>query len=318
MIDYNPLVSVIVPVYNTEKYLTECLDSIANQRYENIEVLMVDDGSTDNSRLICEEYVRIDRRFIYFYKENGGLSSARNLALDNLNGDFLMFVDSDDVIFENTIKKCLEEYEDGTDIVQFGYSCGHEFPGERRKFKNKKLVGEEITQNYMFYGPEVVWNKFYRKTIFDKIRFNEGIIHEDTFLMPQVMLSITKMKNINISLYFYRKRENSIMSSGFSNKKMDILKCTDNLIMLFSKTNLSYAAIYRGIITLINFYAQYADDEVFLKNYLEEVEDKILEYKSILRQVPKGRVRLSWKVQLFVYNLSKGFYYRSLKRVFRE
>ncbi len=299
-----PLISIIVPIYNTEKYLEECLESLQNQQYKYIEVLMIDDGSTDNSMSICKSFANRDKRFKYFHKENGGMSSARNLALDNAVGDYILYVDSDDMVFENIITECLKVIGDA-DMVQFGYSHGTGYPGTQLEFRESILDGEEIMKEYLFCGPDVVWNKLYKKSIFESLRFKEGIIHEDTFILPHIMLNAKRVVNINKTLYFYRIRENSTMTSKFSRKKMDIIKCTDNLISLLSGTKYYYVANYRGIVSLINLYSKYLSDNDFISHYSKFVLKKISDYKTNLNKAQKSEVKISWKIQLTLFRLNK-------------
>ena len=116
----NPLVSVIVPVYNVAPYLEQCLDSIVNQRYRNLEIILVDDGSTDESGAICDRYAEQDGRIQVVHKENGGQSSARNVALDMMTGEWVLFVDSDDWIELNTLELLFEQKDERADLVEFG------------------------------------------------------------------------------------------------------------------------------------------------------------------------------------------------------
>ena len=115
-----PLVSVIVPVYNVAPYLEQCLDSIVNQSYRNLEIILVDDGSTDKSGAICDRYAEQDSRIQVVHKENGGQSSARNVALDMMTGEWVLFVDSDDWIELNTLELLLEQKDERADLVEFG------------------------------------------------------------------------------------------------------------------------------------------------------------------------------------------------------
>lgn len=230
-------ISVIVPVYNVEQYLRQCLDSIINQTYRNLEIILVDDGSTDNSGAICDEYAQIDDRVKVIHKENGGLSSARNAGLDvcTSGGDYVAFVDSDDWLeldmYEKLYNKMIE-YQ--ADIV----NCG--FYREYKEYREKFAVSEEcvyqganlVEQSY--YSKHVcyqVWFKLYRRTCFDTVRFPVGKNYEDMAIFFFVFEKARKVLIIPDALYHYRQRASSIMFESFSEKQLDIIYiCKEHLI----------------------------------------------------------------------------------------
>ncbi|MBQ9730331.1 MAG: glycosyltransferase [Clostridia bacterium] len=222
------LISVIVPVYNVEKYLSECVDSILRQTYQNLEVILVDDGSTDNSGAICDEYAKKDSRIKVFHKENGGLSSARNYGLDRMHGDYVAFVDSDDYIadtmYEELIKKCLEY---GADITACGFTRFYEDGKEEHRyafFEGECFIGKDFDR-LADYGPYkdlvvVAWNKLYKSCVFNQIRYPAGKLHEDEFIIFDLLGKIKKFVFLYKSLYRYRVRENSITST-FNLNRLD-------------------------------------------------------------------------------------------------
>ena len=233
-----PLVSIIVPVYNVEKYIHKCLNSILNQSYYNLEVILVDDGSTDKSGEICDEYALLDKRIHIIHKENGGLSSARNAALDIVSGEYIAFVDSDDWIEREMIEKLVEKaIEEEADMVQ----CGFRYVNEHNDIKgtnsskgivisnNESLIDLYFSQKII---DVVVWNKLYKKYLFDNIRMFEGRNNEDTMIMPEILLQVGKFINIDGEYYNYLKREDSIMSNKFSLKKLDSIFACEYVIDL--------------------------------------------------------------------------------------
>lgn len=236
-----PLVSIIVPVYNVEKYIHKCLNSILNQSYYNLEVILVDDGSTDKSGEICDEYALLDKRIHIIHKENGGLSSARNAALDIVSGEYIAFVDSDDWIEREMIEKLVEKaIEEEADMVQ----CGFRYVNEHNDIKgtnsskgivisnNESLIDLYFSQKII---DVVVWNKLYKKYLFDNIRMFEGRNNEDTMIMPEILLQVGKFINIDGEYYNYLKREDSIMSNKFSLKKLDSIFACEYVIDLCEK-----------------------------------------------------------------------------------
>lgn len=191
------LVSVIIPVYNSEKYLRLCLDSILTQRFKNFEVILVDDGSKDQSGTICDEYIKKDGRFKVFHKKNGGVSSARNLALDKIRGEWVYFCDSDDILYENTLETLTNNIDDNVDCTMGGYiriNEQEEILGETKIDKECYMSIEETLID--FYNPRFnlfngfIWNRLFRKSIIEKyhLRFREDIfIKEDGLFLVQYL-----------------------------------------------------------------------------------------------------------------------------------
>lgn len=216
-----PLLSIIIPVYNVEEYLDECIQSILNQSLEDWELILVDDGSNDSSGLICDKYAADDSRIKSIHVENGGQARARNLALDDCTGQFITFVDSDDFITDyNTLKFAVNELQNSPacDIVQFNL----------KRLENGILADWTSPQNMILHSPtEYIenldmatlkrvrnlysgpWAKIYRRKLFDKIRFPEGMFYEDTVLLCD-LFEITKgIKIIPEGYYVYRIHEGS-------------------------------------------------------------------------------------------------------------
>jgi glycosyltransferase involved in cell wall biosynthesis len=222
----NPLLSVIIPVYNVEDYLRACLDSVINQTYTHLEIIVVNDGSTDNSRAIVEEYAQKDARIMVIDKRNGGLSSARNAGLDSMQGDLVTFVDSDDYLQLDTYAKNIPVFEeqDDVEIVQFPVcSFGGEITGDLL-FKPKQciLTGDEIFKSLLAWYNHctmrvytcTVWDKLYKKEIFAELRFRDTPFWEDGFLTMQSCKHDGNVKKVFISedgCYYYRQaREGAI------------------------------------------------------------------------------------------------------------
>lgn len=217
-VNNSPLLSIIVPVYNVEKYLEKCVQSIIHQEYNNIELILVDDGSKDNSGDICDELAKKDKRIVVIHKQNGGQGSARNRALDIAKGDYITFVDSDDEIAVNTYKnniQILEEIED-VDILQYPIveHFGTSYAVERRIDVPQKICDtEEIFYSWLSPSDRritgYVCNKIFRKEIFNKLRFRQDIIWEDRYI-ECVFFTLCKGVYVSdIGNYFYYDREGS-------------------------------------------------------------------------------------------------------------
>ncbi len=206
------LVTVIIPVYNVEKYLRRCLDSVINQTHKNLEIIVVDDGSTDESGVICDEYLKKDNRLKVIHKENGGLSSARNAALD-IASDFgyLAFVDSDDWIAKNAIEILVREMKSSKcDMIVFNFFADN---GHEQIFMNTTgdcsfNTAEVKHKLIMDYWLNSVWDKFYKASIYHNIRFPEGKTFEDAYVMLDVLDRCTSIHCIKDALYYYNRENN--------------------------------------------------------------------------------------------------------------
>ncbi|PXV62538.1 glycosyl transferase family 2 [Dysgonomonas alginatilytica] len=215
------LVTIIVPVYNVEQYLPKCLDSIISQIYKNIEIILINDGSTDRSLAICEEYKEKDNRITIFNQKNQGLSSARNVGLDNAKGDFISFIDSDDFVAADFISELYTLLKDtDSDIVQCDYIQVEEddavFIPKSSSFRTEEFSAYEYLQRLyskkIYPRNVVVWNKLYHKNIWDNIRFPLGKLNEDEAVVHYIYDRATKITVSSKILYFYLKRSGSIMN----------------------------------------------------------------------------------------------------------
>lgn len=225
----NPLISVIVPVYNVEDYLDRCVDSIVNQTYKNLEIILVDDGSTDSSGLRCDEWAEKDKRIVVIHKKNGGLSDARNVGMRNANGEYIGFVDSDDFIDPNMYQILLDIVEKtDSEIAECqwlafenekeldGYSVKNE-ENEFIELSTEEALKELIVEKMI---KQTVVNKLYhRKLIIED--FPVGKINEDDFWTYQIIAQADRIVHINVSLYFYYQRSTSIMHVKYSPKRLD-------------------------------------------------------------------------------------------------
>lgn len=225
------LVSVIIPVYNVEKYLDMCISSVVKQTYTNLEIILIDDGSTDYSGQICDEWANKDSRIIVVHKNNGGLSDARNIGLDKAKGNWIVFVDSDDTISLDMISITMNvAKKNKVDMVAFGIKRVDEgynensFDGE--SVKPELLTGKTILYEFAKTGKgySIVCNKLYKKETWKNLRFPLGKIHEDEFVIVQILQRIRNIAIIDNVLYFYRQREGSIMASADKKSEYDALE----------------------------------------------------------------------------------------------
>lgn len=222
-----PLVSIIVPIYNVEQYLPKCLDSIVNQTYRNLEIFLVDDGSPDRCGAICDEYAKKDARIKVIHKKNEGLADARNAALNVVTGEYVVCVDSDDYIspthiegLYNLIKKYGAEVSINTFCSFYEGSSPNPIP---KSAKDWVLDGLHATE-MMFYQEHfdnTAWGKMYKASLFDGIRYPKGLLFEDLPTTYRLLLKANKVVFNNEQSYFYLLRTNSIEGTPFSPHKLD-------------------------------------------------------------------------------------------------
>lgn len=225
-----PLISVIVPVYKVESYLDKCISSIVGQTYQNLEIILVDDGSPDSCPAICDSWAKKDSRIQVIHKENGGLSDARNAGMTIATGELMGFVDSDDYLSPNMYQLLYERMlEDDSDIA----ACGVEMiweddtPGRMLTCSGNYLLERKdamlaiIRETYL---KQPVWYKLYKTTLIRDISFPVGKYHEDVFWSYQAVAKARRVSVIETPCYFYTQRGGSIMGEGYSLRRLDGLE----------------------------------------------------------------------------------------------
>lgn len=249
------LLSVIVPVYNARQTISRCIESIQHQKYENLEIILVDDGSTDDSYSICQNYAELDKRIYIIHKENGGAASARNMGLQFAHGDILTFVDSDDYIDECMYSNMIGFLEkDKLDIVV----CGRidEYPNNSKirsfQLQNKTIfssidaIRNTLTWNNMDFSP---CDKIFKRELFDTVFFPNGKRSEDIITIAEVILKADKIGHIGEAYYHYCHRDNSC-STGFSVKLgIDTMHSISEVESLLKRS-----AVFSEISTSLQYY----------------------------------------------------------------
>lgn len=212
--------TVIVPVYNVEKYLAKCLDSIAMQIFKDFECIIVDDGSTDNSNIIIDKYVNNDQRFKVIHQRNMGVSAARNAALDIAKGDYITFVDADDYISNDFLEKfALKISSTNADVVICGLFKINKYSIEEKVFESENT--EEIKNNVLGdLWPAYPCNKCYKKYLFKEIRFPVGKFFEDLLTIPEVCLYAKKIVCIHNKLYYYNCQDTNSINKSITIEKL--------------------------------------------------------------------------------------------------
>lgn len=241
------LVTVVVPVYEAERFLDRCVESIVKQTYKNIEVILVDDGSSDNSPNICEQWAERDSRVIVIHQNNSGVSVARNIGLSNANGQYVMMVDSDDYICSTMIERMCEVMKiQNVDMVICDFEKGNkdkylfEYNQENEiKIMNPEMALKEIYKNdksaLQYVAP---WAKLYKKVLFDGIMYPEGKIFEDIYVTHKLILKCQKIGVISQKMIYYYQHSESIMNCRFHVKKLDYLEALKERIEIYQQNNL--------------------------------------------------------------------------------
>lgn len=305
------LISIIVPVYNVEAYLSKCLDSILAQTYSNLEIILVDDGATDSSSRICDEYAEKDCRIKVLHKENGGVSSARNAGLKICAGEYLMFVDADDYISEDAVQVLYERMRsDGSDMIVGKHTDVYEDGTTNGAFcswmkdavlSNKEVFAKLGERNYIAV---VSWGKMYRRTIFDGILYPALTCGEDLWNYPLIVDNCKTISVVDQTLYFYFQRSNSILHEKSEQSKRDDLNAVLHLVQFLWLRNFEKSAL--------RWYAIAIDKALSLKNKREglsifkEYFPPVERRKLLKGQRSKAKMKWRFLYVPFLYDMIKG------------
>ena len=214
-----PLLSIIVPVYDVERYLPKCMDSILAQTFTDFELILVDDGSPDNCPALCDAAAAKDARIRVIHQKNGGLSAARNAGLDAARGAWIGFVDSDDYIAPEMYEAMYHAVQStGADLALCDYAevdeTGAPCQSMHIRLEKKDFTGRDLLKNATDSTIQPAWNKLYRRAVFAQLRYPEGKLNEDLFLIPEICLNTQKAVVVPKALYYYVQRGGSIMSGN--------------------------------------------------------------------------------------------------------
>ncbi len=303
-------ISVVVPIYNVEQYLRKCLNSILDQTFTDFELILVDDGSTDLSGDIAEEYAEKDDKISVIHKKNGGLSDARNHGIDKATGEYICFIDSDDWI-ENTYLEELFELavrnEADITICAYQKNTGDAVVTQPKEAKFVIENGIDAIDNLYSdkYGIYVVaWNKLYRRNLFSDLRYPVGMIHEDEAILGDLFCEAKKVVRTERILYNYRvNNETSIMSSGYSLKRLDILKAMERRMETYKRRGLkryyekdSFKYLYKILLNEIEIKNIKGDNRAVLK----ELNNK---YWSKYKEALHFNWSLKRKIAMFFFGV---------------
>lgn len=286
------LISVIIPVYNVEKYIRECLNSVINQTYKKLEIILVDDGSLDKSGDICDEYKLKDDRIKVIHKENGGLSDARNAGMKIATGKFIQFIDSDDFIDKDMIEMLYDlVIENDGDISM----CSNYILEGKKKTSN--CSGEKYIYNRIEALREILldekvrsyaWNKLIKRELLKNIEFPKGKVFEDQLTIPRIFERSSKIVFLDIPKYYYRQREGSILNTQTNELRLAYINATQEMNKYIEereqslKNYCAYNIVHVTINTYndIGFFRMYDLLNEKIVNDLYEKTKKIMENKE--------------------------------------
>lgn len=312
-----PLISVIIPVYNVEKYLHRCLDSVIAQTYQNLEIICVDDGSIDESGRICDQYAVRDARIKVIHQENQGLSAARNRGLDAAEGEYIAFVDSDDYILEDMYKKMLDKllnYNVDLCVCQWQYEFSDGRQVVKRKNIDPTIYGRKASlefARFLYMGNYengvvvAAWNKLYRRALLDKIRF-EGRIHEDEAFCGRIMAKNISVYVMEEQFYVYAQNGDSLTNKPFSANKFFFLDVLAERRELFKsdafirqETELLYCNMY------IEYCLRARKDGVAV-SHPERYRQIFRKMFSSLRR--EGKANIKFRLRMMLFSFSPSLY----------
>ena len=311
-------ISIIVPVYNVEAYLEKCVESILKQTYTNLEILLVNDGSTDKSGELCDKLALRDHRIRVIHKENGGLSDARNRGIDEASSNLIGFIDSDDYIDEDMYETLYRQMlASKADLSMCGhYDVYHQIPEKQvAEIKTWELMPEEAIKMVMeakILSVTAV-NKLYKKALFEQLRFRIGKIAEDAFIMVDLIHQCSKVVATNEKKYYYVHRENSITTQKFSLKFLNVIEAYEQNAKMISE---NYPDLYDVAIMRLNWAYFYVLDRLLVDNDFKDkvLEDRLISYlkknkRSILMD---GRFTRARKMSFLALCLSRKLYLKIL------
>ncbi len=312
-----PLISVIVPVYNVEKYIRRCLESIVKQSYQNLEIIVVDDGSTDNSGNICDDIASEDSRITVIHQKNLGLAGARNTGLDIYKGEYVCFIDSDDYIHPEYVSYLYKLCIDNDCKMAICDSISASDDSTYGKFDSKSeptiYTGKELLD--MFYGDMhgvivVAWDKLIHRSCIGSSRFPQGLIHEDESSTFRFIYNAEKIAYTPNQLYSYFTRADSITAVAFSMKNLDILKAYEYRLDFFKEQketdlyNREYSYYLSAI--LINYHKVHET----IQDNADILKDLKNTYRIVYKKADKSILPLSRRIIYFICRFSPLLYGR--------
>ncbi len=310
----NELVSIIVPVYNVEQYLEKCVNSIINQSYKNLEIILVDDGATDNSGKICDELAKLDNRIKVYHKENGGLSDARNYGVERATGEYIGFVDSDDYIDPEMYEKLYEAIKkENVDVAECNLKII--YPNRVELYTNEKYfrvcTKQEYLEEYLkidkVFGSACV--RLIKSNIVKKLKFPIGKLYEDTYYAHDLIREVDKYVIMDNPYYNYFMREESITNTKFNPRIFDLIEIVEklhkmtynNYPSLKEEADCRKMYAYFSVLNSIVYEDDYKNNKYYLQviNYFKENYIELLKNKHITRNRKLSIILIKLNIVLY-------------------
>lgn len=323
--DFKDLISIIIPVYNVEKYVIKCIDSVINQTYKNIEIILIDDGSSDNSGIICDEYAKKENKITVIHKKNEGLSEARNTGIAASTGKYITFIDSDDFVSSDYIEYLYYILKKYNTCIS---CCGHYICFDNKKVAktsmNEKTVGKVEALKNILYDKEIdicSWGKLYDSKLFENIRFPKGKLFEDTATTYLLFDLCDSISVGNECKYYYIMRKNSITKQSFNLKKMDLIEMTNIMCTYIKKKypELTAACDRRLLWAYMSIYVKiiytskndFIEEKNHIKNYIKSKKEYVLRDNEISKRdmislkifgLGDTIFKLTWNLYKIIFN----------------
>ncbi|MGM9550807.1 MAG: glycosyltransferase family 2 protein [Clostridia bacterium] len=312
-----PEVSIIVPVYQVEKYIAQCIESVLNQTFTDFELILIDDGSRDNSGSICDMYSAKDKRINVIHTKNNGAATARNIGLENASGRYIAFLDGDDYFAENMIERLLKEIEGSNyDIVVCDFL--NIVPEGRENFclnlKEETVSGREVLEhlkNVKNYGVwTIVWNKIYKREVLEGLKFPDGKYFEDEFFTDRLFLKCDKVHIIPDILCYHRVLYSSTMNTQKAENYLDLLDAFRERLEIYFEHKYSYDESYKVLIYLLDPFTR-----CITAKFKGENKKRVQETRKFIKQTSKklmgGNLSFVKKVSLISISLFPVFTYKT-------
>lgn len=311
------LISIIVPIYNSENDLEQCIESIVNQTYDNLEIILVNDGSTDKSLEICRRWEKKDKRIIVIDKTNGGLASSRNAGLEKASGEYIGFVDHDDYIDSKMYEIMMNDMRNNNADIVMCSSYGLYENGDLERsyagYDSFKATGKEVTKRMLEYEKifcSSVWSKLYKRKVIGDIRFvDEIVLGEDYYFNGRLYPRINSFYYNKEPFYYYRKREGSMSRDVVNDHFFDKYKVVDKLVDYYEENGFGKREDFANIRLGISY-------EIVYRLYLNKAEKKYKKkWKKIFKQASKEYNGDNYKdkIRVFMINNFASFYVKIKK-----
>lgn len=297
-------ISVIVPVYNMESRLRGCVDSIISQSYSELEIILVDDGSTDGSAQLCREYADADGRIVFLQKKNGGQGSARNMALDIATGDYVGFVDSDDRIEPDMYERLLAEMlSAGADISCCAFSKECHGTGAKRVLHQPDIMAAHLEGSFGL--DQSPCDKLYKRELFEGIRFPGLRAYEDCATIYRVLARAEKTVSLDVGLYHYDTRENSTMTQPFSKVKYQAIEAYRGMYDFYEEEFPDYAPVVkRKLVGSV----QYCVGETLARGMRAELTEELKNAVSTVCALSRADLPVKQRINIFLMERALPLY----------